>query len=164
MKTILLLTLHRQATAWCTAEGCQNEFERPLADYTKYTEGDTYASACYAKFELHHTEPYLYVRGNSHSYDSKPTDHFADSGICGAREMGDRVTYLRFDVRDLSEDAVAHLSCAADARVREVVRGLVIVRVGIASYIQVRLRVVELKFRVARGRVGVALRIFGVVR
>ena len=107
MKSLLLLTLIRQTTAWCTAEGCQNEYEKPLADYTKYPEGDTYASACYAKFELHHTEPYLYVRGNSHSYDSKPTDHFADSGICGAREMGDRVTYLRFDVRDLSEDAVA---------------------------------------------------------
>ena len=66
MKTVLLLTLLRQTTAWCTAEGCQNEYEKPLADYTKYTEGDTYASACYAKFELHHTEPYLYVRGNSH--------------------------------------------------------------------------------------------------
>ena len=106
-RLVLLASLLRPASSWCTAEGCQNEYEKPLADYTKYTEGDTYASACYAKFELHHTEPYLYVRGNSHSYDSKPTDHFADSGICGAREMGDRVTYLRFDVRDLSEDAVA---------------------------------------------------------
>ena len=34
MKTILLLTLLRQTTAWCTAEGCQNEFERPLAEAT----------------------------------------------------------------------------------------------------------------------------------
>ncbi len=50
MKTILLLTLLRQTTAWCTSEGCQNEYEKPLADYTKYTKGNTYASSCYDKF------------------------------------------------------------------------------------------------------------------
>ena len=60
MRLVLLASLLRQARPWCTAEGCQNEYEKPLADYTKYPEGDTYASACYAKFELHHTEPYLY--------------------------------------------------------------------------------------------------------
>ena len=63
MKTVLLLTLVRQTAAWCTSEGCQNEYEKPLADYTKYPEGDTYASACYAKFELH---PVSYTHLRAH--------------------------------------------------------------------------------------------------
>ena len=48
MRLLLLASLLRQARTWCTAEGCQNEYEKPLADYTKYPEGDTYASACYS--------------------------------------------------------------------------------------------------------------------
>ena len=107
MLLLLLSLLPHPTTPWCTSEGCQNEYEKSLADYTKFTEGDTYASACSTKFDLHHTEPFLLVRGNSKSYDAQPTDHFADSGICGVKELGDRVTYLRFDVRDLSFDAVA---------------------------------------------------------
>ena len=35
-----------------------------------------------------------------------PTDHVADTNLCGAKETGDRVAYLRFDMRDFSFDAV----------------------------------------------------------
>ena len=77
----------------------------PGATYTKYPSDDTYVSSCNEIYEQHFNEPVLRVRKNNPAYYL--TEAHADTNLCGVHgEMGDRISYLKFDLRDFSFDAV----------------------------------------------------------
>ncbi|KAJ1446671.1 hypothetical protein M885DRAFT_591708 [Pelagophyceae sp. CCMP2097] len=76
--------------------------------YTKSASDATYVESCNGGYATHAAGEVLRVRRHAPAAQLPlpETDAIADTGLCGVESSGDREAFLRFDMRDFSEDAV----------------------------------------------------------